>query len=114
MDITGGFNIAPADPNAEKAYRRTGLLPLFNRPAGRSEVRGLRPRPVRRSVPDGLFHNHVGHPGISTQAILVTGNDGIDVGTKPGQTPPVGTVYNVAYFFSDKTGCSTDAAGLAT
>ena len=42
--------------------------------------------------------------GIYTKAILVTANDGgADVGTGVGQVPPVGSVYNVIYFWSDKT-----------
>ena len=32
-----------------------------------------------------------------TQAVLVTGNDGVNVGTAVGQVPPVGSVYNVIY-----------------
>ena len=39
--------------------------------------------------------------GTYTQALMVTGNDGVNVGTGAGQVPPVGTVYNVIYRESD-------------
>lgn len=39
--------------------------------------------------------------GIYTQAILVTESFGDNIGTAPGQVPPPGTVYNVAYEGSD-------------
>ncbi|MFN8071546.1 MAG: hypothetical protein U0R66_07010 [Mycobacterium sp.] len=103
MDITGGFNIAPADPNAEKLTGAIGLLPLFNSLQGDQKFGVYDSTGKKVGTFDGLFTTTSDTLGISTQAILVTGNDGIDVGTNPGQTPPVGTVYNVAYFFSDKT-----------
>ncbi len=103
MDITGGFNIAPADPNAEKLTGAIGLLPLFNSLQGDQKFGVYDSTGKKVGTFDGLFTTTSDTLGISTQAILVTANDGINVGTKPGQTPPVGTVYNVAYFFSDKT-----------
>ena len=35
--------------------------------------------------------------GVGTQAVMVTATDGDNVGTDPGQVPPVGTVYNIMY-----------------
>lgn len=101
MDITGGFSIAPADPDAEKITATIGMLPLFNSVQGR-QVFGIFDSDGKQVGSfDGEFTTTSDTLGIYTQAILVTGNDGTNVGTEPGQTPPVGTVYNVAYFFSD-------------
>ncbi len=102
MDITDGFSIAPAKPVAEKITATIGLLPLFNSVQG-NQVFGVFDSDGKQVGSfDGEFTTTSDAIGIYTQAILVTGNDGTNVGTKPGQTPPVGTVYNVAYFGSDK------------
>ena len=102
MDITGGFSIAPADPEAEKITATIGLLPGFNSLQASQKFGVYDSNGNQVGSFDGEFTTTSDILGIYTQAILVTGNDGINVGTKPGQTPPVGTVYNVAYFGSDK------------
>jgi hypothetical protein len=102
MEITGGFTIAPADPVAEKITGAVGFLPLFNSLQGK-QVFGIFDSTGKKVGSfDGTFTTTSDLVGIYTQEILVTGNDGTNVGTNPGQTPPVGTVYNVAYFGSDK------------
>ena len=40
-------------------------------------------------------------PGAHYVQLQVTGDDGANVGTGPGQTPAVGTVLSVVYFGSD-------------
>lgn len=101
MDITGGFSIAPADPDAEKIVATIGQLPLFNSIQGRQVFGVFDSNGNQVGSFNGEFTTTSDTLGIYTQAILVTGNDGTNVGPNPGQTPPVGTVYNVAYFFSD-------------
>jgi hypothetical protein len=94
---------APATPAGEKLTGAIGLLPLFNSLQGDQKFGVYDSTGARVGTFDGEFTTTSDTLGISTQAILVTANDGVNVGTNPGQTPPVGTVYNVAYFFSDKT-----------
>ena len=102
MDITGGFSIAPADPEAEKITATIGLLPGFNSVQASQKFGVYDSNGSQVGSFDGLFTTTSDTLGIYTQAIRVTGNDGTNIGTNPGQTPPVGTVYNVAYFGSDK------------
>lgn len=101
MDVTGGFSIAPADPDAEQIVATIGQLPLFNSIQGRQVFGVFDSNGKQVGSFDGEFTTTSDTLGIYTQAILVTANDGTNVGPDPGQTPPVGTVYNVAYFFSD-------------
>ena len=102
IDVTGGFHISPVDPTAGKLTGTIGLLPLFNSTQG-TQVYGVFDTAGNQV---GSFNGTTTKTsdtlGISTQEILVTANDGTNVGTNPGQTPPVGTVYNVAYFGSSK------------
>ena len=102
MDVTGGFHIAPTNPLAEKITATIGTLPLFNSVQGKQVFGVFDSTGKKVGTFDGEFTTTSDTIGISTQAILVTANSGDNVGTNPGQTPPVGTVYNVAYFGSDK------------
>lgn len=102
MDVTGGFYVAPADPAAEKITGTIGALPLFNSVQGKQTFGVFNSAGTKVGSFEGNFTTTSDTIGISTQEILVTANDGINVGINPGQTPPVGTVYNVAYFGSDK------------
>lgn len=99
--LGGGFSIAPADPSAEDITATIGLLPLFNSVQGRQMFDILDSAGKSVGNFEGEFTTTSDIISIYTQAILVTANDGVNVGTKPGQTPPIGTVYNVAYFGSD-------------
>ncbi len=94
--------MAPADPASATILATSGVLPLF------STVQGKQVFNVYDSDGHvvGSFEGVYTPPthdllGAYTQAILVTGNDGVNVGTDPGQVPPVGTVYNVLYEGSD-------------
>ena len=103
MDLTGGYYIAPADPAAGKITATIGALPLFNSVQG-EQVYGVFDSTGKQV---GSFHGvstvTSDTIGIYTKEILVTANDGINVGPAVGQTPTVGTVYNVGYFWSDNT-----------
>jgi hypothetical protein len=103
MDITGGFHIAPSAPAGETLTGSIGLLPLFNSLQGVQKFGVFDSNNNQVGTFDGEFTTTSDTLGVATQAILVTGNDGVNVGTAVGQTPPVGTVYNVAYFWSEKT-----------
>ncbi len=99
--LGGGFSIAPAKPDAEEITATIGLLPLFNSVQGRQTfgIFDATGKSVGSFV--GEFTTTSDIVSIYTQAIRVIANDGVNIGTNPGQTPPVGTVYNVAYFGSD-------------
>lgn len=101
MELGGGFSIAPAEPDAEEVTATIGLLPLFNSVQGRQTfgIFDATGKSVGSFV--GEFTTTSDIVSIYTQAIRVIANDGVNIGTKPGQTPPIGTVYNVAYFGSD-------------
>ena len=101
VDLANGFRIAPADPNAEILTGSAGVLPLFSAVQGVQKFDMLDSNGQSVGSFDGEFTTTADVLGLYTQAILVTANDGINVGVEPGQIPPVGTVYNVIYFFSD-------------
>ena len=97
MDVTGGFSIVPADPVGEKITALSGLLPLFNSLQGNQRFNVVDSNGTSVGSFQGDFTVTGDVLGIATEAIRVTANDGINVGTGPGQVPPVGTVYNIAY-----------------
>ncbi len=97
MDVTGGFSIVPADPVGEKITALSGLLPLFNSLQGNQRFNVVDSQGTSVGSFQGDFTVTGDVLGIATEAIRVTANDGINVGTGPGQVPPVGTVYNIAY-----------------
>jgi hypothetical protein len=101
VQLGGGFTLAPADPAAEIITGTIGLPPGFNSVQGRQQF-GIFDA-AGRSVGsfEGVFTTTGDILGFYTQAILVTANDGINVGARPGQTPTVGTVYNVIYVGGD-------------
>lgn len=99
--LGGGFSIVPAKPAGEKITATIGLPPLFNSVQGRQVFDIVDSEGTAVGSFEGAFTTTSDVINISTQAILVTANDGRNVGTQPGQTPPVGTVYNVAYFGND-------------
>lgn len=104
MEVGKGFYIGPKAGATETQISATGFPPLFTAIQGAQTF----------SVYD-KSNNAIGNfealvtatsdvAGIYTKAMLVTANDGgADVGTGVGQVPPVGTVYNVIYFWSDST-----------
>lgn len=99
--LANGFSIAPADPDAEIFTGTSGILPLY------TTVQGHQVFSVYDSAGqvvgsfDGVFTTTSDILKTYTQAVMVTANDGINVGTGAGQVPPVGTVYNVIYRESD-------------
>ena len=97
IDVTNGFSIVPADPVGEKIKGTSGLLPLFNAIQGEQRFNVVDSNGTSVGSFQGEFTTTGDVLGISTEAIRVTANDGINVGTGAGQVPPVGSVYNVAY-----------------
>jgi len=102
MDLTNGYFIAPADPNAEILTGTTGILPLFGTVQGHQLFSIYDSEGKAVGSFDGVFTTTSDIAGIYIQAVMVTGNDGINVGVDPGQVPPVGSVYNVIYDHDDE------------
>ena len=97
IDVTEGFSIVPEDPDGETITALSGLLPLFNSLQGKQRFKVVDSEGVSQGSFEGDFTTTSDVLGIYTEAIRVTGNDGVNVGTGAGQVPPVGSVYNVAY-----------------
>ncbi|MHA0286368.1 hypothetical protein ACXYX3_07915 [Mycobacterium sp. C3-094] len=99
--LTNGYRIAPADPDAEIITATSGIAPLFTSVQGRQMFGIYDAQGAQVGAFEGVFTTTSDILGTYTQAILVTANDGVDVGTGDGQTPPVGSVYNVVYAGGD-------------
>ncbi len=102
MNLTNGYFIAPADPLAENITATTGILPLFGTVQGNQLFSVYDSDGNAVGNFEGVFTTTSDLTGIYTQAVMVTGNDGINVGVDPGQVPPVGSVYNVIYDQDDE------------
>lgn len=101
IELGNGFSIAPADPAGETLTAISGILPLFTTVQGRQVFNVYDAAGKSVGSFDGVFTTTSDVIGTYTQAVMVTGNDGVNVGTGAGQVPPVGTVYNVIYRESD-------------
>lgn len=101
IELGNGFSIAPADPAGETLTGISGILPLFTTVQGRQKFSMYDPAGAAVGSFDGVFTTTSDVIGTYTQALMVTGNDGTNVGTSAGQIPPVGSVYNVIYRESD-------------
>ena len=101
MQLTNGYYIAPADPNGETLTGTAGLLPLYGGVQGNQEYNLYDSNGNPVGSFNGDFTTTSDIAGNYTQAILVTSTDGTNVGTNPGQVPPVGSVYNIVYHGSD-------------
>lgn len=99
--LGNGYSIAPADPSAETLTGISGVLPLFTTVQGHQVFNIYDSDGTAVGSFNAVFTTTSDIMGTYTQAILVTGNDGVNVGTEAGQVPPVGTVYNVIYMESD-------------
>ena len=97
IDLGDGFSMAPADPNGETLTAISGVLPLFTTVQGRQVFNIYDSAGHTVGSFDGVFTTTADIISTYTQAVMVTGNDGINVGTGPGLVPPVGSVYNVIY-----------------
>lgn len=100
--LVNGYSIAPADPLGETITGTSGIAPLFTSVQGHQVFGVYNEQGVQVGTFDGVFTTTSDILGTYTQAILVTGNDGANVGTGDGQTPPVGSVYNVVYAGDDQ------------
>lgn len=100
MRLVNGYTIAPSDPLGETLTGASGIMPGFMTVQGHQTF----------SVYDPSGHPVGGFSGVFTttadlffytQAVMVTANDGTNVGSGPGQVPPVGSVFNVIYLGAD-------------
>ncbi|WP_158021367.1 hypothetical protein [Mycolicibacterium chubuense] len=99
--LTSGYSIAPADPSGETITATSGILPFFTAIQGSQVFTISDPSGDPVGNFEGVFTTTTDILGTYTQAILVTSNDGTNVGTDVGQVPPVGSVYNVVYSGAD-------------
>lgn len=101
IELGNGFSIAPAEPAAETLTAISGILPLFTTVQGHQAFSVYDSDGTAVGSFDAVFTTTSDIIGTYTQAVLVTANDGTNVGTGAGQIPPVGSVYNVIYRESD-------------
>lgn len=99
MDLMNGYAIAPTNPTGEILTATSGILPLFTTVQGHQNFSVYDTNGAAVGSFDGVFTTtfDIIGGGIGTQAVLVTANDGTNVGTGAGQVPPVGSVYNIMY-----------------
>jgi hypothetical protein len=103
VELANGYYIAPADPDGENLTGATGFLPLYGTVQGNQKFNVYDSNHNVVGSFDGEFTTTADIAGDYTQAILVTHTygDGSNVGTGPGDVPPVGSVYNVTYWGTD-------------
>ena len=98
VDLANGYYIAPATPNGETFTGTTGFMPMFGAIQGHQKFSVYDSTGNAVGSFDGEFTTTSDILGNYTQAILVTSTDGQTTSAaNPGQVPPVGSVYNVAY-----------------
>lgn len=100
--FANGYYIAPADPKGETFTGTSGILPFFTTVQGHQTYNVYNAAGESVGSFEGEFTTTADIVAHYTQAILVTSNDGTNVGTEPGQVPPVGSVYNVVYAGDDE------------
>ena len=100
--FANSYYIAPADPNGETFTGTSGVLPLFTTVQGHQTYNVYNSAGEAVGSFEGDFTTTADIIAHYTQAIRVTSNDGTNVGTEPGQVPPVGSVYNVVYAGDDQ------------
>jgi hypothetical protein len=99
LDLLNGYSIAPTTPSTEKFTASSMLPPLFSAIQGRQSfsVYDSSNKPVGSF--EGLVTTTSDTLGLFTKEIMVSSTgDSTNVGTAPGQVPPVGTVYNIINF----------------
>ncbi len=101
VELTNGYSIAPADPVAEIITATSSIVPLWTTVQGHQVFAIRDSAGVSVGTFEGIFTTTADILGTYTQAILVTANDGVNVGAAAGQVPPVGSVYNVVYGGAD-------------
>lgn len=100
MRLGNGYSIAPADPAGETITATSGIMPGFMTVQGNQVFSVYDPSGHPVGSFDGVFTT-TSDLFFYTQAVMVTANEGVNVGSLPGQVPPVGSVYNVIYFGAD-------------
>jgi hypothetical protein len=106
VQLTDDYYIAPQTPSTENFTAITGLPPLFVVVQG-DQVFDVYQTGTNASIGSfqGYFTTTSDIGGNTTEAILVTKDLAGTVGTDAGDTPPVGSVYNVIYH--DQLGIGT-------
>lgn len=100
MRLGNGYSIAPSDPAGETITATSGIMPGFMTVQGHQVFSVYDPNGHAVGSFDGVFTT-TSDLFFYTQAVMVTANEGVNVGSLPGQVPPVGSVYNVIYFGAD-------------
>lgn len=102
LKTADGFYLAPTTPDSAEWMSVTGFPPFFTAIQGRQifSVYDSQTNEVVGSF-EGLVTVTSDAIGTYTEAVYVTETLSGNVGTAAGDTPPVGTVYNVIYFHSD-------------
>jgi hypothetical protein len=96
-----GFYLAPTVDNSADMMSITGFPPLFTAVQGRQVFSVYDDAGNEVGKFEGLVTVTSDIIGTYTEAVYVTDTLSGNVGTAAGDTPPVGTVYNVIYFHSD-------------
>lgn len=101
IKLGNGYSIAPTDPAGETYVGTSGFLPIFTTVQARQmfDVRDASGEAVGSF--EGVVTPTADVFGLYTQAILVTRVVEGTPGTRPGDVPPVGSVYNVIYEGAD-------------
>jgi hypothetical protein len=97
IQLDNGYYIAPSDPLGENYSAITGIPPFYVALQGDQEFGVYDSEGNQTGRFRGIFTPTSDILGFNTEAILVTENVTGEVGTDDGQTPPIGTVYNVIY-----------------
>ncbi len=103
VQLGNGHYIAPAAPSAETFTGTSGTPPVHTTVQGNQTFNVYDSTGRAVGSFDGDFTTTADILGDYTQAIIVTHTygDGSNVGTGPGDVPPVGSVYNIVYEGSD-------------
>ncbi|APE14654.1 hypothetical protein BOH72_04935 [Mycobacterium sp. WY10] len=97
INLGNGYSIVPADSTGETIVGTSGFLPYY------TTVQGHQVFDIRDSAGntvgsfEGVFTPTADVMGVTTEAILVTKVTQGTAGTKAGDVPPVGSVFNVMY-----------------
>jgi len=96
-----GFYLAPTEDNSAEMMSVTGFPPFFTAVQGKQIFSVYNDAGQEVGQFEGLVTVTSDVLGTYTEAVYVTETLSGNVGTAAGDTPPVGTVYNVIYFHSD-------------
>ncbi|HYJ57619.1 MAG TPA: hypothetical protein VEX40_19380 [Mycobacterium sp.] len=102
INTADGFYLKPITPDSAELMSVTGFPPFFTAVQGKQVFGVYDDNDNLVGKFEGLVTVTSDVVGTYTEAVYVTDTlDSGNVGTAAGDTPPVGTVYNVIYFHSD-------------